>query len=809
MSFHRLFGVACALGLFLLGLTAPAQEKQDAKAGSLPARSFQRLGTNKFRHGARVVSLAYSPDGRYLVAGGADALRLWDAKSGDEIDRKLKEPWIQAIAFTPQGHVVATAGMFKTIRLIEIADGKELHKFEGNKAGIKALGISKDLQVIASGSMDGTLFVWSYQGKNKMHELKAHSDEITALAFHPTSETDLLATASNDRTVQLRKISTGELVHKLDAGCAPQALVFGPDGKLYSAGDDNLVRVWDSAAGKLLDTLKGHTGTVVSLLWHPDSKSLVSGSLDQTIRVWDLATKQARVIQRSPGDNDALALSPDGKQLASAGDNQTIRTFDFASGKETTPASGPKAGLLGMAVSPDGKRLGSASSNGMLQLWNAESGELTREWQGHHRGEAALAFAPDQKHLASASDTVRIWDLDMAQEKMQLPVKAGDFAFSVAFQPAGKLLAVGYRSGLVEIWDWAQKQVVQKFNYNGPVHALAFALDGSKLVVSGGTKIVVWDVAANQEIKRFDSKDGPQASMPNVASLAFSPLGLTVAAGCYDGVVRIYDLQSGKEVFTCEGHQSVPYSLAYSADGRTLLSGSFDKTVCIWEAFSGQRVVEFKGHTGPVTGVAFSADNRSVFSASGDTTILAWDVTGQRKDGKAVAVALQMGDLDRMWQAFASEESAKAHASVWLAVAAAKESAPAFRDMLYYLDPAKVDTLFRDLDSGNFRQRDNAMKLLTNYGRWMEGRYENALKDPPSIEYRRRIEQLMQKLKTSTAPTLAQERLRTRRVMMVLEQVGDPVALDTLQKLANGAPEPALQAEARASLDRLAKRAKS
>jgi hypothetical protein len=239
------------------------------------------------------------------------------------------------------------------------------------------------------------------------------------------------------------------------------------------------------------------------------------------------------------------------------------------------------------------------------------------------------------------------------------------------------------------------------------------------------------------------------------------------------------------------------------------LSGSFDKTVCIWEAFSGQRVVEFKGHTGPVTGVAFSADNRSVFSASGDTTILAWDVTGQRKDGKAVAVALQMGDLDRMWQAFASEESAKAHASVWLAVAAAKESAPAFRDMLYYLDPAKVDTLFRDLDSGNFRQRDNAMKLLTNYGRWMEGRYENALKDPPSIEYRRRIEQLMQKLKTSTAPTLAQERLRTRRVMMVLEQVGDPVALDTLQKLANGAPEPALQAEARASLDRLAKRAKS
>ncbi len=813
MSFHRLFGIACALGISLLGLTAPAQEKagvvKGAKAESLPTRSFQRLGTNKFRHGARVVSLAYSPDGRYLIAGGADSLRLWDAKTGEEVDRKLKEPWVQAVSFSPQGHVVATAGMFKTIRLVEIADGKELHKFEGNKAGIKALGISNDLQVVASGSMDGTLFIWSYQGKNKMHELKAHADEITALAFHPTSETDLLATASNDRTVQIRKISTGAVVHKLDAGCAAQAIAFAPDGRLFTAGDDNLVRVWDSATGKLFDTLKGHTGTVVSLLWHPDSKSLVSGSLDQTVRVWDLATKQARVIQRSPGDNDALALSPDGKQLASAGVNQTIRFFDFASGKETVPAPGPKAGLLGMAASPDGKRLASASSNGMLQLWNAETGELAREWQGHHRGEAAVAFAPDHKHLASASDTVRVWDLDLAQEKMQLPAKAGDPAFSVAFQPAGKLLAVGYRSGLVEIWDWTQKLVVQKFNYPGPVHALAFSIDGGKLVVSGATKIVVWDIAANQEIKRFDSKDGPQASMPNVASLAFSPLGLTVAAGCFDGVVRIYDLQSGKEAFACEGHLSVPYSVAYSADGRTLLSGSSDRTVCLWEAFSGQRVVEFKGHTGEVTGVAFSADNRSVFSASGDTTILAWDVTGQRKEGRIVPVALQMGDLDRMWQAFASEESAKAHANVWLAVAAAKESAPAFRDMLYYLDPVKVDGLFRDLDSGNFRQRDNAMKLLTNYGRWMEGRYENALMDPPSIEYRRRIEQLMQKLKTSTAPSLAQERLRTRRVMMVLEQVADPAALDTLRKLANGAPEPALQAEALASLDRLAKRAKS
>ncbi len=815
MSFHRLFGVACALGLSLLGLSVTAQPQaadaaaKESKIESLPPRSFQRLGTSKFRHGARVVSLAYSPDGRYLVAGGADALRLWDVQTGLEVERKLKEPWVQAVSFTPQGHVVATAGMFKTIRLVEIADGKEIHKFEGNKAGIKALGISKDLQVIASGSMDGTLFIWSYQGKNKMHELKAHADEITALAFHPTSETDLVATASNDRTVQLRKISTGELVHKLDADCAPQALVFAPDGKLFSAGDDNHIRVWDSATGKLLDTLKGHAGTVVSLLWHEGSKSLVSGSLDQTIRVWDLGTKQARVIQRSPGDNDVLALSPDGKQLASAGVNQTIRLFDFASGKETIPASGPKAGLLGLASSIDGKRLASASSNGMLQLWNAETSELTREWDGHHRGEAAVAFAPDQKHLASASDTVRIWDLDMGQEKMQLPVKAGDFAFSVAFQPAGKLLAVGYRSGLVEIWDWAQKQVVQKFNYPGPVHALAFAVDGSKLVVGGASKIIVWDVAANQEIKRFDTKDGPLASRPSVASLAFSPLGLTVAAGCYDGVVRVYDLQAGKEVFACEGHQSVPYGVAFSTDGRTLLSGSFDKTVCLWEAFSGQRIVEFKGHAGPVVGVAFSSDNRSVFSASGDTTILAWDVTGHRKDGKIAPPALQGGDLDRMWQAFAAEDPVKAHASVWLAVAASKESAPALRDMLYYVDPVKIDNLFRDLDSGNFRLRDNAMKQLTNYARWMEGRYEAALKDPPSIEYRRRIEQLMQKLKNSTAPTLAQERLRTRRVMLVLEQIADPVALDTLQKLANGAPEPALQAEARASLQRLANRAKS
>ncbi len=390
---------------------------------------------------------------------------------------------------------------------------------------------------------------------------------------------------------------------------------------------------------------------------------------------------------------------------------------------------------------------------------------------------------------------------------MQLPPNPADPVLCLAFSPAGKKLGVGRRNNLVEVWDVNQKKVVQQFKYPGPVYTLSFSRDGARLACSGSTKIAVFDVALGLEVPRlFDSKDGPPASQPNVAALVVAPDGKTLAAGCYDAVIRLFDFASGKENRALEGHGHVPFALAFSADGRILASAGFDKTVRLWEAFSGSPITTFKGHQGPVNALAFLRNGRGVFSGSADTTILLWDATGQAKDGVLRMLSLTPPELQAAWHNLASEDASKAHPSLWQLVASGKESASYLGGQVYLVDPKFIDQLFLDLNSDVFKVRHKATNELEKYGRWMEGRIKEALKNPPTLEVQRRLDALLAKLNVPGSLSLHQEHLRLRRIMMVLEQVAIPQAITVLEKLTNGAPAPDLQQEARASLERLRKK---
>src|SRR5262245_49375148 len=163
MSIKHLGLVGTAL--ILLGLATafgPAQgqppggekEKQPGPQ-AMPKDALERLGTVQWRHGSRILCLAYSPNGRILAAGGGDdPIRLWDTDTGLEL-RNCPEPWVNAIGWSPRGSVLVTGGAFKTIRLWAAANGKELTQIKGHNAAIKSLAVSPDGQMIASGGQDG------------------------------------------------------------------------------------------------------------------------------------------------------------------------------------------------------------------------------------------------------------------------------------------------------------------------------------------------------------------------------------------------------------------------------------------------------------------------------------------------------------------------------------------------------------------------------------------------------------------------------------------------------------------------------
>lgn len=782
-----------------------AQEKAIVPVDTPPGAIF-RFGTTKFRHGSRILCLAYSPNGRILAAGGGDdPVRLWDTDTGQEL-RQCKETWVQAMTLSPRGSVLVTAGAFKVIRLWEVATGKEITQIKGHAAAVKALAISPDGTMLASAAQDGMIILWELLTAKEIARFSGHTGEVNALAF--SADNNILASGGSDRTIRLWDVDNGKHLTTMDGRCDVAALAFVEGKTLASGGDDNAIRLWDIPSGKPVKELNGHQSTVVSLVMSRDGKTLVSGALDRTIRLWDPGNGKERLqISRNAGDSDALALSKDGKYVASAGFNNTIRRWETAVGKEIVVGDGPQSPITALAVSPDGRSLVAGSALARIQLFDLAAKKEVRNWPAPQAGDLILLFAPDGKTVASAagSDAVRLWDPTSGKEQTQLAGPAGDEVLCLGFHPSGKSLAVGYRTQGIKLWDLEKRQVLGEFKYPGPVYALAYSQSGKALAAAGNGKIALLDPATAQEILKFgDPKEG--AALSSVACMAFAPDGKTLATGSFDSFIRLWNTTTGEKIRDLEGHQSVIYSLAFSSDGRNLASGSFDRSVRLWEVFSGHMIKTLSGHAGSVGSVAITPDGRGVVSGSSDTSLILWDLTGRGATGQIVPAVLSPPELQTAWRELAMDNAPQANIVLWNLVASAKESIPFLGPQLFLVDPQRIKQFLEDLNDSKFLVRERASTELAKYGRWIEGVLREAMKKPKSEEVRRRLGRLTEKLEVPGSLTLDQERLRLRRVMLILEQDASAPARKILQDLVRGAPEEDLRQEAQTSLDRLARR---
>lgn len=784
-----------------------AERVREVPCAPMPAGALARLGTTCFRTGGRILCLGYSPSGKMLAAGcGDDPVHVWDADSGRELF-PIKDHWVFALAFSPDSALLATAGSLQTVRLWKASTGQPFGPpLTGHQGVIKALAFSPDGSLLASAGQDKTIRLWAVPDRNLLTTLTGHEDEITALAFSADGKT--LASAGVDHTIRLWEIPGGRALDLLDGGCAVAALAFTRDGKLISGGDDNRIQVWDMGAGKMPRTLQGHNQPIVSLRVSADGKTLISGDQGDSIRLWDLETaREFRKIPRRPGDADALAISPDGQILTAGGTNNTVRRWDL-SGKELPGDNGHRAGICSLLPATDGKSFVSGSAAGNLRFWRPDvHKEMGQPLDLGGEG-ALLARAPDGRTIAVAdgnTSSVRLIDIGSRQIRATFTGPKDDPAFCVAYSPDCKLLAVGHLHHGIQIWNVAVGTVARSLPHPGVVQALAFAPDGNVLVSGGAEGLAIWDPARG-------TSTTPSGKSSAVASLAFSPDGQTLAVGKFDATIALYDMRPGetlgKEVRSLEGHQSAVFGLAFSPDGRLLASAGHDRSVRLWELTSGQQINIWTGHLGPATAVTFLPGSRVVVSGSADTSLLLWDVTGQSSDGRLALERIGSGDLEGLWQDLAANDTPRAYHALWILVAGAADAVPLVvkQKRIALVDPEHIQQLLRDLNNDRYSVRERAYGELSKYGRWVEGVLDTALRKPASEEVRRRVEKLLSMIRQDKSLTLAQERLRAHRLMMVLEQCATPAARDLLEKLSRMAAEADLRADARASLARLQKR---
>ncbi|KIN97417.1 hypothetical protein M404DRAFT_1006058 [Pisolithus tinctorius Marx 270] len=510
---------------------------------------------------------------------------------------------------------------------------------------------------------DGIKLIWNFGGAISHSAPHLY---ISALPFTPSNTR--LSKILLPKFCQLLGVPVGGLKEwtatqlALEHASVVTSVVFSPDGKrIVSGSEDNTMRIWDAERGVQIGSpLEGHKNKVQSVTFSPDGKRIVSGSHDKTVRIWD-AERGVQIGSPLQGHTEwvlSIAFSPDGKRIVSGSKDKTVRVWDAGRGvQDGNPLQGHTDCVQSVAFSPDSKRIVSGSCDDTVRIWDAERGvQIGSPLQGHGDVVCSVGFSPDGKRIVSGSDdyTVRIWDAEGCRQVGTLVQGHAGVICSIALSPDGKRIVSGSEDKTVRIWDAERGMQIGSplEGHTGKVKSVAFSPDGKRIVSGSEDNTVrIWDAEGAVQI------GSPlQGHSDAVQSVAFSPDGERIVSGSYDNTVRIWDAEQRVQIYCLpQGHTAPVHTVAFSPDGKRIVSGSNDNTVRVWDAEGCVQVGSpLHGHKNAVQSVAFSPDGKRIVSGSHDKTVRIWDA----ERGMQIGTPLE-GHVDTVWSVAFSPDGQK------------------------------------------------------------------------------------------------------------------------------------------------------
>ena len=588
----------------------------------------------------RITAVAFSPDGKLLATSDViGQVRLWQVADGQQLMTFQGHiDWISSIAFSPNGQLLAVSGSSEaTVKLWEVSTGQCVRILQGHNYWISSVAFSPDGQTLASGSEDRTVRLWEVSTGQCVRILQGHTNHVRSVAFSPDSAAvatlgasgQTLASGSNDSTIKFWEVSTGRCIQILHHTNHVRSVAFSPDGQLLaSSGNDSTVKLWEVATGNCLKTLQGHTHDIGRIAFSPDGQLLASGGDDNTVRLWEVSTGQClRILRGHTNKVRSVAFSPDGQTLASASDDSTVKLWEVSTGHSLRILQGHTTRMRSVAFSPDGQTIVSGSGDHKVRLWDVNTGQCLKVLKGHSSGIQSVAFSSNGQTIASSGDkTIRLWDIHTGQ---CLHILQGHRSWvqCVTFSPNAQTLASGSGDKTIRLWDVHTAQCLHVLQgHQSEVRCVAFSPNG-QLLASGGRDHTVrlWDVSTGQCLKTL------QGHTNWIESISFSPNGQTLASrGDRNHTVRLWDVSTGQCLKTLPGEPNWGEFVAFSPDGQIFAGGSDDSTVGLWDVSTGQCLKTLQGHTDKVWSVAFSSDGQTLVSGSQDETLKIWDIkTGE------------------------------------------------------------------------------------------------------------------------------------------------------------------------------------
>lgn len=369
-----------------------------------------------------------------------------------------------------------------------------------------------------------------------------------------------------------------------------------------------------------------HGGTIWSVAFSPDGKRLVTGSVDQSARVWDLATRQQRLLIDHTGIIRVVAFSHDGKRIATTGEDGVTRLWDAQSGERVQQFIGHIGTIFAVAFTPDDQKVLTAGIDKTARLWNVKTGEELGQFKGHTGKIRAAALSADGTQLATVGEdkVVIVWDVATFQPISHLNGHQGEVR-SVNFSPDGRFIVTGDDLSDVILWDAKTGQETRHFTgHEKRIWSAVFSPDSQYLLTSSDDATArLWEVATGKQKYLFAGH-----AKGKIVIAAFSPDETTIVTTGGDFTVRFWNWQTGKQLGQLENPTAAPHTVSISPDGQTIVTAGEDNAIHVWDAQTGAETHFLLGYTvdytQAISTVLFSADGSLLASAGTEPTIRLW-----------------------------------------------------------------------------------------------------------------------------------------------------------------------------------------
>ena len=587
--------VLAVLSLFLF---LPRADSADYTTLGLPEGARVRLGKGP------VYQITYSPHGARVAVATSVGAWLYDGVTGEELSLFTAQPpeHSRCVAFSPNGKTLASGGVYSSY-LWDVETGQLKHTLKhptitGNdtQTAMPAdrVTFSPDGKTLAIGHAHFAYTpagLWNVETGQQIRFLEgAVGLNFTDLAFSPDGKTLAGATdRAGARNLVLWDVETGQVKHTLRAHRDPiVSIVFTPNGKLLVSGDrQGIIHLWDVETGQIKRTPQRRSDGTGIVALSPDGKTLVSTYWTGGITFWDVETGQEK--RTLGGGMLPFALSPDGNTLAHVEDYGSIAFWDVETGEQTRRVFPPRRdNVTRLTFSPDGTTLWTSYRLGPMVLWDVETGDMKRAITAHMFTGTVLEFSPDGEALIHSdlnnTDFALLWDVKTGEK---ISVQFTDDFRDIGFGPDGKTPRT-LTDGRVYEWDVHEGNIKNtiKRPSGGAVVSSAFSPDGSKAVgvfSRDRRNIVLWDVDAEREFfLAAEHTDG-------VVWQVFSLDGTTLATMDQGGNAVIWDAQTGEKKRAITGLGS--YKVAMSPGGKTFAAiedgNRYDVT--LWDVETGAK----------------------------------------------------------------------------------------------------------------------------------------------------------------------------------------------------------------------------